>query len=96
MVNEKESLWEQVLYNKYGRGQDLQKSLICKSTDSTLWKSLTKMWDVTNLDMVVIEATNQTGEWNMNWLHRHLPEETINHIQAIHPPNEDLGEDKAL
>jgi hypothetical protein len=40
MINKPDDIWCKVLYNKYGRNNDLRVSISAQPYDSPLWKAL--------------------------------------------------------
>ncbi|RYR78126.1 hypothetical protein Ahy_A01g002859 [Arachis hypogaea] len=49
-----------------------------------------------NMEITLTEATDLNGGWDFNLLRRYLPDNIIYKIQAIHPPWDNLEEDKIL
>ncbi|KAL4313838.1 hypothetical protein AHAS_Ahas15G0025100 [Arachis hypogaea] len=49
-----------------------------------------------NMEITLTEATDLNGGWDFNLLRRYLPDNIIYKIQAIHPPWDNLKEDKIL
>jgi hypothetical protein len=45
LITNPNDLWCKVLYSKYGRNNDLRVSIKSQPYDSSLWKSLTSIWD---------------------------------------------------
>ncbi|KAK2367431.1 hypothetical protein QL285_080718 [Trifolium repens] len=69
MINIPNDLWCKILYNKYGRNNDLRVSISAQPYDSPLWKALAGIWDQFRSHMVwqVVDG-QQINFWLDKWM----------------------------
>ncbi|QHN81401.1 Putative ribonuclease H protein [Arachis hypogaea] len=68
LKNEK-ALWSEVLRSKYGRGKNLLHELQICSSDSTLWRSLAKVWNcLIQNTYISIGDGRSTKLWTDKWI----------------------------
>lgn len=71
---EEDKLWSKVLIGKYGRGTWASGDLLCKPTDSYIWKALTACWDIIKVEEAwALSDGNTVNFWLDNWLDKHRP-----------------------
>jgi hypothetical protein len=69
MINKPDDLWCKVLYNKYGRNNDLRFSISAQPYDSPLWKALVGIWDQFRSHMVwQVGDAQQINFWLDKWM----------------------------
>ncbi|RYR50758.1 hypothetical protein Ahy_A07g037377 [Arachis hypogaea] len=78
-----------------GRRIRLWIDLWLKNEGSLIQKAIIPI-EEENMEITLTEATDLNGGWDFNLLRRYLPDNIIYKIQAIHPPWDNLEEDKIL